>query len=81
MGRVDGDIAIDHAITLGQRLKNLETDAPALMQVIERWRNKAIKADRMIRRIVLAYEAGRDRFFWLARWLRARAWRRSIRPA
>jgi hypothetical protein len=78
MGRVDGDIAIDHAITaitLGQRLKNLETDAPALMQVIERWRNKAIKADRMIRRIVLAYEAGRDRF-WLARWLRARAWRR-----
>lgn len=80
MGRVDGDIAIDHAITLGQRLKNLETDAPALMQVIERWRNKAIKADRMIRRIVLAYEAGRDRF-WLARWLRARAWRRSIRPA
>jgi hypothetical protein len=75
MGRVDGDIAIDHAITLGQRLKNLETDAPALMQVIERWRNKAIKADRMIRRIVPAYEAGRDRF-WLARWLRARAWRR-----
>jgi hypothetical protein len=75
MGRVDGDIAIDHAITLGQRLKNLETDAPALMQVIERWRNKAIKADRMIRRIVLAYEAGRDRF-WPARWLRARAWRR-----
>lgn len=80
MGRVDGDIAIDHAITLGQRSKNLEIDAPALMQVIERWRNKAIKADRMIRRIVLAYEAGRDRF-WLARWLRARAWRRSIRPA
>lgn len=75
MGRVDGDIAIDHAITLGQRLKNLETDAPALMLVIERWRNKAIKADRMIRRIVLAYEARRDRF-WLARWLRARVWRR-----
>src|SRR6266478_4052541 len=42
-----------------------------LMRVIERWRDEAIRAERMITRIVLAYEAGRDGF-WLARWMRAR---------
>jgi hypothetical protein len=40
------------------------------MRVIERWRDEAIRADRMIARIVLAYEAGRD-WFWLAGWMRA----------
>ncbi len=54
-----------------QPLKKLEPDAPGLMQVIKRWRDEAIRAERMITRIVLAYEAGRDGF-WLARWLRAR---------
>jgi len=54
-----------------QPLKKLEPDAPGLMRVIERWRDEAIRAERMITRIVLAYEAGRDGF-WLARWLRAR---------
>ena len=41
------------------------------MRVIERWREEAIRADRTIARIVLAYEAGRDGF-WLARWFGAR---------
>jgi len=38
---------------------------------LERWREEAKTAGRMITRIVLAYEAGRDGF-WLARWLRVR---------
>ena len=36
-----------------------------------RWRNEAGQAGRVIKRIVVAYEAGRDGF-WLARWLQAR---------
>ena len=51
-------------------LKKLEPDAPALLRLLERWRDEAMKAGRTITRIVLAYEAGRDGF-WLARWLRA----------
>jgi len=35
------------------------------------WRNEAGQAGREIKRIVVAYEAGRDGF-WLARWLRER---------
>src|SRR6267154_5914527 len=41
------------------------------MRLIVRWCDEAKRADRAIKRIVLAYEAGRDGF-WLARWLRAR---------
>jgi transposase len=54
-----------------QPLKKLEPDATALLRLIERWRNEAVHAGRPIRRIALAYEAGRDGF-WLARWLVAR---------
>jgi transposase len=54
-----------------QPLKKLEPDATALLRLIERWRNEAVRAGRPISRIVLAYEAGRDGF-WLARWLIAR---------
>jgi transposase len=54
-----------------QPLKKLEPDATALLHLIERWRNEAVRAGRPIRRIALAYEAGRDGF-WLARWLVAR---------
>ena len=54
-----------------QPLKKLEPDATALLQLIERWRNEAVRAGRPISRIALAYEAGRDGF-WLARWLLAR---------
>ena len=51
-----------------QPLKKLEPDATALLRLIERWRNEAVRASRPITRIALAYEAGRDGF-WLARWL------------
>ena len=54
-----------------QPLKKLEADATALLRLIERWRNEAVRAGRPISRITLAYEAGRDGF-WLARWLIAR---------
>src|SRR5437660_1475615 len=53
-----------------QPLKKLEPDATALLRLIERWRNEAVRAGRPIRLIALAYEAGRDAF-WLARWLMA----------
>ena len=58
-----------------QPLKKLEPDATALLRLIERWRNEAVRAGRPISRIALAYEAGRDGF-WLARWLIARHSRR-----
>jgi transposase len=54
-----------------QPLKKLEPDATALLRLIERWRIEAVRAGRPIRRVALAYEAGRDGF-WLARWLIAR---------
>ena len=37
---------------------------------MHRWRNEARQAGLPVKRIVVAYEAGRDGF-WLARWLRA----------
>jgi hypothetical protein len=46
---------------------DLSPDATALLWLIERWRNEAVRAGRPISRIALAYEAGRDGF-WLARW-------------
>src|SRR4051794_37669875 len=52
-----------------QPLKKLDPDAPALLRLIERWRDEAVRSGRTISRIVLAYEAGRDGF-WLARWRR-----------
>ena len=59
-----------------QPLKKLEPDATALLRLIERWRNEAVRAGRPISRVALAYEAGRDGF-WLARWLIARGRRMS----
>src|SRR3974390_1827352 len=52
-------------------LKKLDPNPAVLLHLVERWRDQAMKAGRMIARIVLAFEAGRDGF-WLARWLRAR---------
>jgi transposase len=52
-------------------LKKLDADEEALLGVLARWRDEAVKAGRTITRIVVAFEAGRDGF-WLARWLRAR---------
>ena len=39
--------------------------------MLHRWREEAEKAGHRIKRIAVAFEAGRDGF-WLARWLRAR---------
>ena len=52
-------------------LKKLRSDEQALFQLLQRWRNEAVQTGRTIKRLVVAYEAGRDGF-WLARWLRAR---------
>lgn len=53
-----------------QPLKKLSVDQEALLQLLQRWRKEAARAGRIIKRITVAYEAGRDGF-WLARWLRA----------
>src|SRR3954453_355481 len=55
----------------GQPLKKLSADEDELLKLVQRWRNEAAQADRVIKRTVVAYEAGRDGF-WLARWLRRR---------
>jgi transposase len=52
-------------------LKKLVADADALLRLLHRWRDEAIKAGHKVERMVIAFEAGRDGF-WLARWLRAR---------
>jgi transposase len=52
-------------------LKKLSPDPDALLQLLHRWQKEALQAGRTIKRIAVAYEAGRDGF-WLARWLRAR---------
>jgi transposase len=54
-----------------QPLKKQEPDEEALLRLLHRWRDEATKAGRAIKRIAVAFEAGRDGF-WLARWLRAR---------
>jgi transposase len=55
-----------------QPLKKLDANADALLKLLQRWQDEARKAGRRVKRIVCAYEAGRDGF-WLARWLQARA--------
>ena len=52
-------------------LKRLDPDETALLRLLQRWQGEATKAGRTIRRVTVAFEAGRDGF-WLARWLRAR---------
>ena len=54
-----------------QPLKKLRSDPDALLGLLLRWRDQATKAGGRIKRMVVAFEAGRDGF-WLARWLRAR---------
>lgn len=53
------------------RLKGLAADCEALLGLLARWRQESERTGRQVRRVVLAYEAGRDGF-WLARWLRER---------
>lgn len=50
-------------------LKKPEADEGGVLRLLHRWRDEATKAGRQIRRLVVAFEAGRDGF-WLARWLR-----------
>jgi len=54
-----------------QPLKKLDADEESLLKLLHRWRKEADQAGHPIRRVVVAYEAGRDGF-WLARWLRTR---------
>ena len=54
-----------------QPLKKLGIDEGALLKLLHRWREEAQKAGHRIKRIAVAFEAGRDGF-WLARWLRVR---------
>src|ERR1700747_1154954 len=54
-----------------QPLKKLAVDEGALLKLLHRWREEALKAGRRIERIAVPFEAGRDGF-WLARWLKAR---------
>jgi transposase len=52
-------------------LKKPRLDPDALLRLLLRWRDQTTKAGGRIKRMVVAFEAGRDGF-WLARWLRAR---------
>jgi transposase len=52
-------------------LKKLEVNEEALLRLLQRWRNEAVRGGHPIKRIAVAFEAGRDGF-WLARWLRLR---------
>ena len=52
-------------------LKKLVADEEALLRLLQRWRDEAIKTGHSIGRTAVAFEAGRDGF-WLARWLQAR---------
>ena len=51
-----------------QPLKKLAVKEEELLRLLQRCRGEATKEGRMIDRITVAYEAGRDGF-WLARWL------------
>jgi transposase len=51
-------------------LKKLTVDEGALLRLLHRWKEEAIRLGRKVERIAVAFEAGRDGF-WLARWLRA----------
>jgi transposase len=52
-------------------LKKLDASEAALLVLLRRCQDEASRAGRTIKRIAVAFEAGRDGF-WLARWLRAR---------
>src|SRR6202040_3920549 len=54
-----------------QPLKKLVADESALLKLLHRWRDEAAKAGHRVKRIAVAFEAGRDGS-WLARWLSAR---------
>jgi len=51
-----------------QPLKKIAPDEAALLRLLHRWRDEAGQGGRVITRMAVAFEAGRDGF-WLARWL------------
>src|SRR5260370_15720581 len=51
-----------------QPLKKIAPDEAALLRVLHRWRDEAVRSCHTITRIAVAFEAGRDGL-WLARWL------------
>jgi transposase len=53
------------------KIKKLAADENGLPALLHQWQQQAVKTGREIKRMVVAFEAGRDGF-WLARWLRAR---------
>jgi transposase len=55
-----------------QPLKKLDADEESLLKLLHRWRKEAEQAGHPIKRVVVAYEAGRDGF-WLAT-LAAKPW-------
>ena len=50
-------------------LKELAPDSEQMLKLINRWREESRRAGREVRRVCVAFEAGRDGF-WLARLLR-----------
>ena len=52
-------------------LKKFEADENRLLALLRHCQRRAVKAGREVKRIVVAFEGGRDGF-WLARWLRVR---------
>jgi transposase len=52
-----------------QPLKKIDVDQDTLLKLLHRWCAEASRVGHPIKRIAVAYEAGRDGF-WLARWLR-----------
>ncbi len=52
-------------------LKKLEPNEEGVLRLLRRWQEEATRAGRIITRVAVAFEAGRDGF-WRARWLRAR---------
>lgn len=51
-----------------QPLKKILPDTTALLRLLQRWRDESARRGARIKRIAVAFEAGRDGF-WLARWL------------
>ena len=54
-----------------KKLNAKEKREVELLKLLLRWRDEAVKTGREIKRVVVAFESGRDGF-WLARWLMAR---------
>src|SRR5215470_5241520 len=56
-------------------LKKLSPDRDRLLQLLHRWRKEAVQAGRTIKRIAVAYEAGRDGFWLVARFSQIEGYR------